>query len=72
MNNQLSLIPNDQLNAVSGGHLGAVILILELPHIFMGIREFTNYMGDRIGGNQIEEDDYFTQFFANIYNYVTA
>lgn len=81
MNNQLSVIPTNQLHLVCGGlncttvvAIGGTILgILELPHIFMGIREFTNYVGDRINkGTEVEPGDYFTQFLVNIYNSVAG
>lgn len=69
MQSTLREIPEDQLHAVSGGHLSTILLVLELPHLFVGIREFTNYVADRwVNGSQnIEEGDYFTRFFASLF-----
>jgi hypothetical protein len=74
MQSTLREIPQDQLHAISGGHaalgvFSTVMLVLEIPHMIVGIREFTNYVADRWvnGGQNIEDGDYFTQFFANLF-----
>lgn len=72
MNNSLTVIPAEQLRAISGGHtaelttIGMIVLGLELPHIFMGIKEFTNYVVD-VCQHGADEDDHFSQFFIGMY-----
>ncbi|MBN9286941.1 MAG: hypothetical protein BGO43_04695 [Gammaproteobacteria bacterium 39-13] len=64
MSSELTVIPEDQLSQISGGHSGiGLLLLLELPHIIMGLREFVNYVGERWhdGCQNIEEHDYFTK-----------
>lgn len=70
----MTVLNDEQIAQVNGGHpvaaglgiLGTVILILEIPHMFMGIVEFTNYVGERWnnGCQNIDENDYFTKFFC--------
>lgn len=79
MSSNLTVIPEHQLSLISGGHaaagtVGLVILALELPHIFMGFREFVNYVGERWndGCQNIEENDYFTHFLCGTYSFVTG
>ena len=74
MNTQFSVLSNEQVQQVSGGHaaaaglgiLGTVLLILEIPHAIVGIIELTNYIGGRWenGCQNIPEDDYFTRYIC--------
>jgi len=72
MHSELKVISESQLKTISAGHgddlstLGLTILILELPHIFMGIREFVNYWSDiaQHGCKNVDEEDHFTNFFC--------
>lgn len=72
MKTNLSVLSFEEINLVSGGHFGfgsalaVTIGILELPHIFMGLKEFTNYVVELTQGN-IEPNDYFTQFFVGLF-----
>lgn len=76
MNKALTVLSAEQVQDVSGGHstlsiLGGIITVLELPHIFMGLKEFTNYAIDMYqSGGQYEEGDHFSKFFVNSYQYV--
>lgn len=58
-----------EIQAVNGAH-GAFpyLFLLELPHAFMGFKEFVNYLaGLKQNGCQgVEEDDYFTQYFCDL------
>ncbi len=73
MNSQLTVLSDEQVAQVSGGHavpgmgvFGMILLILEIPHAIVGIIEFTNYVGERWenGCQNIEEGDHFTSFFC--------
>lgn len=76
MSSHLTCIPKEQLKLVSGGlefanpYLNAGFIAIELVHSIFIVRELTNYLGDIWNSKPIEEGDYFTQFFSNIYNYV--
>lgn len=83
MKKELTIISNEQLHEIHGGHgkhanptssfgFGSVLTILELPHIFMGFREFVNYTVDLYNGQPIEEGDHFTQFFVDCKNTVVG
>lgn len=63
-------ISESDLNHISGGHFdgGPILFILGLPHLIMGIREFTNYIAERTQrGCEYDEDDYFTAFFCKMF-----
>lgn len=73
MNSDLTIIPDSLLTSIGGAHIPTSIgaftafcIILEAPHVFMGIREFTNYSIDRWqhGCSQLDEGDHFTAFFC--------
>lgn len=70
MNSKVRLLNEHEIQQISGGHpaaaigtLGLIMFALELPHIFMGMREFVNYVGERLekGRENIDEDDYFSK-----------
>lgn len=79
---ELTAIGNEHLHQIHGGHVentntgsfdfGSIITILELPHIFMGFREFVNYSVDLYNGRSIEENDHFTRFFVDCKNKITG
>lgn len=62
-----TLIKDEQLSQISGGNLG-ILFLLELPHIIMGIREFTNYTVDlyQEGCQEVDDKDHFTHCFCNL------
>jgi len=75
MHNQMMILSEEQTNQVNGGHIsaaggmsifGIVFFLLEVPHIIMGIREFTNYLSERSaqGCQNVDENDTFTRFFC--------
>jgi hypothetical protein len=73
----MKIIPVSHLTSISAGHPAtaavgtgiSVIFFLELPHIIMGIREFTNYTIDcwQQGGYIEENNDHFTAFFRDMF-----
>lgn len=71
MKNEPTLLTESQITQVSAG-LGwkTALFILEIPHIIMGIREFTNYTVDLLnkGCDDIDENDHFTQGLCSLYN----
>lgn len=77
MRNHPTVIHDEQLKLISGGltlgnpYLDAGLVVIELAHAVLIAREITNFIGARWNSKPIEEGDYFTQFFANMYNYVT-
>lgn len=66
METQLRSLTQEEVGKVSGGHLegGLLLTLIELPHLIMGLREFTNYAGDLWyrGRNGIDPEDYFSQW----------
>ncbi len=65
MNIGLRLLNEAEINQVSGGHtpamtgitiLGTIWLILEIPHLIMGIVEFTNWVTDLHAGCESDSD----------------
>jgi len=74
MKNQLTVLPNHQLKSVSGGltlgnpYLDAGLVAIEFAHAILIVREITNFIGARWNSKPIEEGDYFSQFFAKMYN----
>lgn len=63
-NSPLKRLSTDACQQVQGGHYFHVMwMILEAPHVFMGVREFVNYAVDRAEGAPIEEGDHFSRFF---------
>lgn len=70
--NSVRTLNSDEIQQISGGHpsaaasmgmLGTVVLIMEIPHLIVGLREFVNYVGELWveGCDHIEEDDYFSR-----------
>jgi len=67
MSSTLRSLSPKEIQSVHGGH-GEVSFsaMLEWPHIFMGFKEFTNYIVDLSNG-EIADDDHFTNFFASFF-----
>ena len=61
------IITVDELNRIGGG---SPLFLLELPHLIMGIREFTNYAVGCWQGSITRENDPFTNLIANMVDYV--
>ncbi len=76
MNSQVRMLNNEEIQSISGGHGGSgmIMLLLGIPHIIIGIIEFTNYFGERIakGCDDIEGNDYFAKGMCNAYKSVTG
>lgn len=61
------LLSDKELSDIYGGiSLGAIALLIEIPHGVLIAREMTNYIGklwvDGCAG--VDEHDYFTKFFC--------
>lgn len=70
----IRLLSKEELPYVQGAHyVGSLILMLELPHIFMGIREFYNYLArlSYEGCEAIETEDHFTRAICSAKKNVT-
>ncbi len=61
MNSQLTVLSDEQVTQVSGGHGSLTwLIVMEIPHAIMGIIELINYIGERYtnGCDNIDEHDY--------------
>lgn len=68
----MKVLNQAQIQQVSAGHgEEGLLLYLAIPHIIIGIIEFTNYFGNRIanGCDNIEEDDYFAKGMCAVYQF---
>jgi bacteriocin-like protein len=77
MNTQMTVISQEELKQISGGHateLG-IMFVLSIPHVIMGLIEFTNYVGDKYANGWLtDENDYFAHIIASpvtFWNYLT-
>ncbi|MGE3319376.1 MAG: hypothetical protein AB7I18_08760 [Candidatus Berkiella sp.] len=64
---KLSLLSTDMLSDIHGGiSLGAIALLIEIPHGLLIARETTNYIAKLWieGCDGVDEHDYFTKFFC--------
>lgn len=81
MSAQLTILSDEQISQVSGGHVTelGVMFFLSIPHIIMGLVEFTNYVGEKCNeGWLADPSDYFAQGVyavvtspVTLWNYVT-
>jgi len=63
----ISLLSDMELSDIYGGiSLGAIALLIEIPHGMLIAREMTNYIGKLWveGCAGVDEHDYFTKFFC--------
>jgi len=61
----LTKLSFEQCEQVSAGHGdGIIMLILGLPHVLMGLYEFTNFIAGRAihGCSNIDDGDYVTEW----------
>lgn len=81
MNTELRTLDENELQSVHGGMhwppkgvIGIALFILEIPHMLIGVKEFTDYTGSlwNKGCDGLDEDEYFSRGLCGIKNMVTS
>lgn len=76
MHKEVRLLNEKEVQEISAGHggSGTLLFVLGIPHMIIGIIEFTNYVGERIanGCENIEDNDYFAKGICKVYQSLTG